>query len=149
VTLQPSSKTNFVVVGDNAGPAKLAAIKKHGLKMLNEDQFLDLIATRKSGHVDEKTKKKMAKEQEAIRQAAKEMEKREKEDAKKEDKQDGPSGARCFSIPLVYRLGFLTRTQHKRSQSILPALDNQICPSISQRRLWKQVSGRETPTMAT
>ncbi|KAM6493294.1 Replication factor RFC1 C terminal domain containing protein [Amanita muscaria] len=93
VTLQPSSKTSFVVLGDNAGPAKLAAIKKHGLNMLNEDQFLNLIATRKAGHVDEKTKKKLAKEQEAIRQAAKEMEKKEKEDAKKEDKQDGPSGA--------------------------------------------------------
>ena len=37
--LQPSSKTNFVVLGEKAGPAKLAAIKKHGLKTLNEDEF--------------------------------------------------------------------------------------------------------------
>ncbi|KXN91146.1 Replication factor C subunit 1 [Leucoagaricus sp. SymC.cos] len=81
VVLQPSSKTNYVVLGDNAGPAKLAAIKKHGLKTLNEDEFLDLIATRKGadeGGLDEKTKKKLAKEQEDIRKAAKEMEKREK-----------------------------------------------------------------------
>ncbi|KAJ8591861.1 DNA replication factor C, large subunit [Rhizopogon salebrosus TDB-379] len=51
---QPSSKTSYVVLGDNA------------------DEFLDLIATRKGpggpggAGFDEKTKKKMAKEQEEI-----------------------------------------------------------------------------------
>ncbi|KAF9475821.1 DNA replication factor C, large subunit [Pholiota conissans] len=80
---QPSSKTDFVVLGDNAGPSKLAAIKKHGIKTLTEDEFLNLIATRKglgNGKVDEKTKKKMEKEQEDIKKAAKEMEKREKKE---------------------------------------------------------------------
>ena len=80
VVLQPSSKTDYVVLGDNAGPSKIAAIKKHGIKTLNEDEFLDLIATRKglgNGKIDEKTKKKMEKEKEEIRNAAKEMEKRE------------------------------------------------------------------------
>jgi hypothetical protein len=57
-------------------------IKKHGLKTLSEDQFLELIATRVVGGkggagYDEKTKKKMAKEEEAIRKGAKELEKRE------------------------------------------------------------------------
>lgn len=78
---QPSSKTDFVVLGDNAGPSKLAAIKKHGIKTLNEDEFLNLIGTRKglgNGKVDDKTKKKMEKEQEDIKKAAKEMEKWEK-----------------------------------------------------------------------
>ena len=80
VVLQPSSKTDYVVLGDNAGPSKIAAIKKHGINTLNEDEFLNLIATRKglgNGKVDEKTKKKMEKEKEEIRKAAKEMEKRE------------------------------------------------------------------------
>jgi replication factor C subunit 1 len=81
------------VLGDNAGPAKLAAIKKHGLKTLDEDEFLNLIATRKPGKLDEKTRKKIEKEEEAIRQAAKEMEKREKTQTKKEDKQEGSSTA--------------------------------------------------------
>ena len=79
--LQPSSKTDYVVLGDNAGPSKIAAIKKHGIKTLSEDEFLNLIATRKglgNGKVDEKTKKKLEKEKEEIRKAAKEMEKREK-----------------------------------------------------------------------
>ncbi|KAI0059347.1 DNA replication factor C large subunit [Artomyces pyxidatus] len=82
VTGQPSSKTDYVVLGDNAGPSKLAALKKHGLKTLNEDEFLNLIATRKGpkgGAVDEKAKKKQEKEMKAIRDSAKEMEQREKE----------------------------------------------------------------------
>jgi len=82
---QPSSKTSYVVLGDNAGPSKLNAIKKHGLKTLSEDEFLNLIATREGpggpggGGFDEKTKKKMEKEQEAIKQAAKDLERREKQ----------------------------------------------------------------------
>ncbi|KAJ6579462.1 P-loop containing nucleoside triphosphate hydrolase protein, partial [Mycena vulgaris] len=85
VTGGPSGKTDYVVLGVDAGPSKLAAIKKHGLKTLDEDGFLKLIATRKgSGKVDEKTAKKMEKEREAIHTAAKEMEKREKEAAKEQ-----------------------------------------------------------------
>ena len=78
VVLQPSGKTDYVVLGDNAGPSKIAATKKHGIKTLNEDEFLNLIATRKGGKIDDKTKKKMEKEEEEIKKAAKEMEKREK-----------------------------------------------------------------------
>lgn len=74
---QPSSKTDFVVLGDNAGPSKIAAIKKHGIRTVNEDEFLALIGSRKGGKVDEKTKKKMEKEEAAIKEAAKELEKRE------------------------------------------------------------------------
>ena len=81
----PSSKTSFVVVGENAGPSKLAAIKKHGLKMINEDEFLNLIATRKGDDIDQKTREKMEKEEEKIRNAAKEME-REERKAEKERK---------------------------------------------------------------
>lgn len=71
------------MLGDNAGPSKLAAIKKNGLATLDEDGFLKLIATRKgTGALDEKTLKKMEKDQQAIETAAKEMEKREKKAAK-------------------------------------------------------------------
>lgn len=80
---QPSSKTDYVVLGDNAGPSKIAAIKKHGIRTVSEDEFLNLIATRKglgNGKIDEKTKKKMEKEQEAIKQAAREMERREEKE---------------------------------------------------------------------
>ncbi|KAG5650076.1 hypothetical protein H0H81_000853 [Sphagnurus paluster] len=80
---QPSSKTDYVVLGDNAGPSKIAAIKKHGIRTVSEDEFLNLIGTRKgTGKLDEKTKKKMEKEQQAIKQAAQEMEKRERREKK-------------------------------------------------------------------
>ncbi|KAG6849470.1 hypothetical protein H0H93_008197 [Arthromyces matolae] len=77
---QPSSKTDFVVLGDNAGPSKLAAIKKHAIRTLNEDEFLALVGDRQGGKLDEKTKKKMEKEEAAIKAAARELEKRETQD---------------------------------------------------------------------
>ncbi|OJA19091.1 hypothetical protein AZE42_03732 [Rhizopogon vesiculosus] len=89
---QPSSKTSYVILGDNAGPSKLTAIKKHNLQTLSEDEFLNLIATREGpggpggGGFDEKTKKKMAKDQDAIKQAAKELEQREKQASKEAEK---------------------------------------------------------------
>ncbi|KDQ07752.1 hypothetical protein BOTBODRAFT_119605 [Botryobasidium botryosum FD-172 SS1] len=87
VTGQPSSKTSYVVVGDNAGPSKLAAIKKIGVATLDEDGFLNLIATRE-GKLDEKAKEKLAKEEKKIREAARELEKAEKK-ADKEAKSSG------------------------------------------------------------
>ena len=103
VTLQPSSKTSYVVLGDNAGPSKLAAIKKHGLTTLSEDEFLNLIGTRVGpggpggAKLDDKTRKKMDKEKEAIKSAAMELEKREKEAAR--DKGKGKAG--CVVVPLA------------------------------------------------
>lgn len=46
VTGAPSSKTSFVVVGENAGPSKVDKIKKLGVKTLDEDGFFDLIRNR-------------------------------------------------------------------------------------------------------
>lgn len=67
-------------MGADAGPSKLAAIKKHGLTSLDEDEFLKLIGTRE-GKLDPKAKEKQEKEEEKIRQAAKDFEKQEKKDA--------------------------------------------------------------------
>ncbi|CAG8620339.1 19184_t:CDS:10 [Cetraspora pellucida] len=43
VTLLPSSRTTYVVVGDNPGPKKLEKIKQHNIPTLTEDELLDLI----------------------------------------------------------------------------------------------------------
>ncbi|KAI0092881.1 DNA replication factor C, large subunit [Irpex rosettiformis] len=91
---QPSSKTSYVILGADAGPSKLAAIKKHGLQTLDEDGFLNLIATRVPDINDDKLKKKLEKEKEAIRQAANEMERREKKAAKSD----------ANSVPLTSQL---------------------------------------------
>lgn len=73
--------TNYVVLGENAGPAKLQAIKKHGLRTLNEDEFLKLIAERKPP-MDQKTRAKLEKEDKKIREAVMEMETAEKKAGK-------------------------------------------------------------------
>ncbi|PWN47197.1 DNA replication factor C, large subunit [Violaceomyces palustris] len=73
VTGAPSSKTSYVVVGENAGPKKLDQIKKNKIATLTEDEFLDLIRTRGAGQIDEKTKKKLAEEEKKIKEVAKEM----------------------------------------------------------------------------
>lgn len=38
-----SSKTHFILAGDNMGPAKLEKATKLGIKIINEDEFLSLI----------------------------------------------------------------------------------------------------------
>ena len=45
VTTSPSSKTDYVVLGADAGPKKLEVIKKNGLKTINEDGLFALIQT--------------------------------------------------------------------------------------------------------
>jgi replication factor C subunit 1 len=78
----------------------MRAIQKHGLKTLNEDEFLNLIATRK-GVVDEKYKAKMEKEEQKIREAAKEMEKAER---KAEKAAVGKNGAPAKGADLKSQL---------------------------------------------
>ncbi|KAK9477360.1 replication factor RFC1 C terminal domain-containing protein [Lipomyces japonicus] len=43
VQAAPSSKTSYVVLGDDAGPKKLDVIKKHNLKTLNQEGLFQLI----------------------------------------------------------------------------------------------------------
>lgn len=108
---QPSSRTSYVVLGADAGPSKLAAIKKNGLRTLDEDGFLNLIATRVPDvGADPKLAKKLAKEQDAIRAAAHEMERREQKaeststsKGKGKDKAAG-DGARKAPVPLSSQL---------------------------------------------
>lgn len=135
---QPSSRTDYVVLGDNAGPAKIAAIKKHGIKTLTEDEFLHLIATRKGpsgGNLDDKTKKKMEKEQEVIRTAAKEMEKREKKAAKESA---GASGR----FVAVLRSRRLCSTFHLPSSSV--DLSSQLWTTRYAPQNLKEICGNKT-----
>lgn len=73
VTTAPSSKTSYVVLGSEAGPKKLEMIKKHGIKTLTEDAFLELIGNRPSGADDPKFKEQQKKETEKIKAVAKSM----------------------------------------------------------------------------
>ena len=46
VTTAPSSRTSFVIVGEDAGPKKLEKVKELKIATLNEDEFFDLIRER-------------------------------------------------------------------------------------------------------
>ena len=39
-----SSKTSFILAGDNMGPSKLEKAKKLGIRIVNEDEFLEMIS---------------------------------------------------------------------------------------------------------
>ncbi|KAM7208491.1 Replication factor RFC1 C terminal domain containing protein [Naviculisporaceae sp. PSN 640] len=87
VTTAPSSKTDFVVLGDDAGPSKLRKIKEHGIKTIDEAGLFYLIkslpANGGSGKSAEKAKAKQEEEQKKIREEALAMEREEK--ARKEE----------------------------------------------------------------
>lgn len=70
------------MVGENAGASKIEKIKKASIPTINEDEFLEMIATRKGAKMDEKAIKAQEKEAKKIEDAAKEMEKKEKEEEK-------------------------------------------------------------------
>ncbi|XP_046433151.1 replication factor C subunit 1 isoform X1 [Neodiprion fabricii] len=46
---QVSKKTDYVILGDEPGPAKLEKTKKLGVKTISEDELLELIRTRPAG----------------------------------------------------------------------------------------------------
>ncbi|KAL2136665.1 hypothetical protein VTI74DRAFT_2397 [Chaetomium olivicolor] len=81
VTGAPSSKTDFVVLGDDAGPSKLRKIKEHGIKTIDEEGLFYLIKTMPahggSGKGAEKAKQKQEEEEKKAREEAARMEKEE------------------------------------------------------------------------
>lgn len=83
----PSSKTSFVVLGQEAGPKKLETIKKFNLKTIDVNGLFQLIKSLPPNGGDGKAAQdyteKQRKEEEKIRQQVKEMEEQEREAAKK------------------------------------------------------------------
>ncbi|KAI1418271.1 DNA replication factor C, large subunit [Hypoxylon sp. FL1857] len=82
ITGAPSSKTSYVVLGEDAGPSKLAKIRQHGIKTINEEGLFELIrrlpAGGGTGKGAEKLREKRKLEEEKIREQAAEMEREEK-----------------------------------------------------------------------
>ncbi|TLD05456.1 uncharacterized protein PgNI_09754 [Pyricularia grisea] len=103
VTGAPSGKTSFVVLGDDAGPSKLAKIKQHGLKTIDEVGLFHLISTLPahggSGLGAEKAREKREAEAEKVKQAAEEMEAEEKAKRMAAEKARKAAGAKGASAP--------------------------------------------------
>lgn len=91
VTGAPSSKTNYVVLGSDAGPKKLETIAKHGLKTIDEDGLFALIqrmpASGGSGQAAAKYKEKQKAEEDKVRKMAAEIDAEEKRKAAEKKKQ--------------------------------------------------------------
>ncbi|KAG5289212.1 chromosome transmission fidelity factor [Histoplasma ohiense] len=85
VTSAPSSKTNYVVLGSDAGPKKLETIRKFGLKSINEDGLFELIrrlpANGGDGKAAEKHAAKKKLEDQRIKNMAAEIDREEKKKA--------------------------------------------------------------------
>lgn len=90
ITGTPSSRTSYVVLGDDAGPSKLAKIKDHGIKTINEEGLFALIrrlpAGGGSGKGAEKVRQKRKEDEEKIKKQAAEMEQEEKRKKAEEEK---------------------------------------------------------------
>ncbi|ODH25157.1 hypothetical protein ACO22_05247 [Paracoccidioides brasiliensis] len=82
VTTGPSSKTSYVVLGDDAGPKKLETIKKFGLKTINEEGLFELIrrlpANGGDGKAAEQYAARQKQEEQRIRELAAEIDREEK-----------------------------------------------------------------------
>ncbi|GME49001.1 replication factor c subunit 1 [Neofusicoccum parvum] len=82
VTGAPSSKTSFVVLGNDAGPSKLAKIKQFKLKTINEEGLFALIKKLPANGGDSKAaaayEEKQAAEAKKIKEMAEEMDKEER-----------------------------------------------------------------------
>ncbi|KAF4582026.1 DNA replication factor C, large subunit [Ophiocordyceps camponoti-floridani] len=82
VTGQPSSKTSFVVLGGDAGPSKLAKIKEHGIKTIDENGLFDLIrklpAYGGSGKGAQKAQEKKKAEDDKVKRQIAELEAEDK-----------------------------------------------------------------------
>jgi replication factor C subunit 1 len=86
ITTGPSGKTSYVVLGTDAGPAKLRKIQELNLKTINEDGLFELIrrlpANGGDGKAAEKNNEKKKVEMEKIKKEAEEMEAEERRKAK-------------------------------------------------------------------
>lgn len=84
-TTAPSKKTDYVVLGAEAGPKKLAAIKQFGIKTINEEGLCALIAKLPANGGNSVAGAKFAeqqkKEAEKIKKEADELERAEREKA--------------------------------------------------------------------
>lgn len=86
VTTGPSSKTSYVVLGNDAGPKKLETIAKFNLTVINEEGLFELIrrlpANGGDGKAAEKFEANKKKEEKKIEELAAEIENHEKRAAK-------------------------------------------------------------------
>jgi replication factor C subunit 1 len=105
VTGTPSGNTNYVVIGENAGPSKLKKIEELGVPSITEAQFYDLIRYRPSGGVlTDKQKEAQLKAEQQMKEEASRMAQQEKETEK----------AQARKAKVAGREGLATKSVHQQ-----------------------------------
>lgn len=89
ITTAPSKKTDYVVLGNEAGPSKLKKIKDLDLKSVNEDGLFAIIASMPANGGDGKNaEKNLEKKQAELKKIKKDAEDMEKEEKRKQDESE-------------------------------------------------------------
>lgn len=82
VTTAPSGKTNYVILGTDAGPKKIETIRKNHIPTINEDGLFELIrklpANGGDGKAAAKNEEKKQKEEQKVKEMAAQMEREER-----------------------------------------------------------------------
>ncbi|KAK4162215.1 replication factor C subunit 1 [Cladorrhinum sp. PSN259] len=129
VTGAPSGKTDFVVLGDDAGPSKLRKIKDLNIKTIDEDGLFYLIKTMPAGGGGgkgaEKVKQKREEEEKKAREEATRMEREEKAKRAEEEKAaKAAAAARGIAAPTKAPAPSLSQLW---TAKYAPTAINQIC----------------------
>ena len=128
-TTAPSSKTDYVILGNDAGPKKLETIDKHKLKTINEEGLFALIKTMPadggSGVAAAKATEKREAEEKKVQRAAEDMAREiEKEEKNKKSRLSGKAKAPHTGGPQV--------EDRLWTVKYAPMQINQICGNKSQ-----------------
>ncbi|KAF7559888.1 hypothetical protein G7046_g4271 [Stylonectria norvegica] len=133
VTGQPSSKTSFVVLGGDAGPSKLAKIKSHGIKTIDENGLFDLIrklpAFGGTGKGAQKAAEKKKADEDKVKKQIAEMEAEEKArkiEAEKAAKRAAAAGGSAMKAQPTPPTAQLLTSKYAPTQL------NQICGNKAQ-----------------
>ncbi|PBP20555.1 hypothetical protein BUE80_DR008663 [Diplocarpon rosae] len=133
VTGAPSGKTNYVVLGNEAGPSKLRKIQDLKIKTINEDGLFALIsklpANGGDGKAAEKNMEKKKAESEKIKRDAEQMEREEKKKAAEVEKVEREARKRAAldgsTAPVVVRK--VDPSSQLWTSKYAPSSVNQIC----------------------
>ncbi|KAG9236408.1 putative replication factor C subunit 1 [Amylocarpus encephaloides] len=138
VTGQPSGKTDFIVLGADAGPSKLRKIRDLNLKTINEDGLFALISSLPAnggdGKAAEKNMERKKAEMDKIKKDAEDMELEERRNIAEAEK------ARKATVKLAASKGSIARppppapapSSQLWTSKYAPTSVNQICGNKSQ-----------------
>jgi len=134
ITTAPSSKTNYVVLGSDAGPSKLRKIRELNIKTIDDGGLFDMIerlpANGGDGKAAAKNMEKKKAEEDKIRKDAAQMEKEERDRVVKEKE------AQKIATSKGKQVAPSARTVPSSSQlwtsKYAPTATNQICGNKGQ-----------------